>query len=184
MNNCFPYKKTKSQHCWMPFSKYELSWETKNYSHFSKLLGRNQWPSQLKTTQTSLCIESKTNKCSHKWLWREFWTFLSFPSPLSSPKQCASWQKRNHRMCRMSTRSWNLIPTSFTGLGVGYLLPRRPDNRFIPSPEELQNEAFPPQVPLAHGRTCRAHGAHNLVLTHSSAYTDLLCAGYSHCMLI
>lgn len=46
-----------------------------------------------------------------------------FPSPLAWEKQCAPWQKRNHRMCRMSTRSWCLIPTSFTGSELGTYCP-------------------------------------------------------------
>lgn len=98
----------------------------------------------------------------------------SLPFPYCFTKQCTSWQKRNHRMRRMSTRSWGLIPTSFTGLRVGYSLPRGLDNRFIPSPEEAQNEAFPLRVPLAHRRTHKTFRVQYLLLTRSNTHIESL----------
>lgn len=119
---------------------------------------------------------------SHKWLWRKFWIFLSFSSPLA----CAPWQ-RNHRTCRMSTRSWGLIPTSFTGLRVRCLLPRGLDNRFIPSPKEAQNEALLCMFPWTTAGQAERLGCNTrcsltaiLMLKHCALATHMPCSFKLH----
>lgn len=183
MSNCFVSQR-EGWCCWIPSSKCKLSLETKDYCQFSKLLGNDQWP--------------RPRMRVYMWRPKPINAPMSdsgensdyfFPSSLASEKQHALWQKRNHNMCRISTRSWHLIPTRFTALRVGYLLPRGLDSRLIPSPEEVQNEAFPLHVPLAHGMTCRVGLEHTircrptkmLVLRHCLLAARTPCSFKPHC---